>query len=445
MSGEPLDAQVDVQRPVIDLTGDDPPMRLERDALGPLAIPAGASYGIHTARAVSALAISTTRLSDYPDLVSALGAVKQAAARANLDAGVLTSPMGKAVDQAAARLTNDAPEIRSSLVADPLAGGGSIGVHMNANEVIANFANLALGHPFGAYDPVHPKRHVAASQSTADVCHTASRLAVVAGIELLERVVADLVETLRERAHAFSGSTTLARTCLQDAMPAPADLLFAGAASALTRRLDALAHTASPLAGVVLGGTVIGTGDNAPERYRERVVPHLCEITGRNLFLHPDRPSALQHSDDLVAVSAEISALATVTTKLARDLRLLTSGPNGGFGEVVLPHVIEGSSFFGDKRNPAVAESMISAGIQITGHDASVRAAAAHAELHLNVFDHVAVVNTLDALSLLTEATERFNHGCVMGIELDQARLAELVGPADDAGAGADATEQADR
>jgi len=135
----------------------------------------------------------------------------------------------------------------------------------------------------------------------------------------------------------------------------------------------------------------------------------------------------LQHSDDLVAVSNDLVAIAAVTTKLAQDLRLLSSGPTGGLGEIVLPHVIEGSSFFADKRNPAVAESMITAGLQVLGHDATVRGAAAQAELHLNVFDHVAVVNVLDALSLLTEAVERFNHGCVMGIELDHDRLAVLV------------------
>jgi aspartate ammonia-lyase len=410
---------------IIDLTAAS--RRLERDALGPRAIPAGARYGIHTLRAVEALSVSTHRLADHPDLVRALGAVKQAAARANGDAGALASTPARAIDRAAAMLTTIDPLVVPDLIADLLGGGGSIAVHMNVNEIIANLANESLGQPIGAYDPVSPKTHVSASQSTADVCHTASRLAIHAGLQRLDAALDHLIETLARLVRRVEGTTTLARTCLQDAMVAPAGLVFDGTAAALSRRRAALQRAADALDGVTLGGTVIGTGAGAPALYRERVVPHLCEVTGRSLFLHPHRASALQHSDDLVAIAAELAGVALITTKLAADVRLLASGPHGGFGEVVVPHVMEGSSFFGDKRNPVIAETVIAAGMQVIGHEAAVRAAASRAELHLQVFDNVAVVNVLDGVALLTTAIDRFDRACLSDLQLDELRNAELA------------------
>ena len=415
----------------IDLTGG-PGTRLERDALGPRALPIEARYGIHTLRAVEALGVSRHRLGEYPDLIAALGATKQAAARANADAGALNAATATMIDVAAARLTAVDPALLPDLITDLLGGGGSIGVHMNVNEVIANVANLAQGRPFGAYDPVAPKTHVSASQSTADVCHTASRLAILTAAGRLDAVLGGLISTIGRTSRQLTGVTTLGRTCLQDALAVPANLLFEGAAAALTRRRIGLASVIEPLAGVTLGGTVVGTGAGAPERYRERVVPHLCAVTGRNLFLHPHRGSALQHSDDLVAVAGALVGIASVAAKLAQDLRLLGSGPNGGFGEVLVPHVMEGSSFFGDKRNPVVAETVLAVAAQVHGHDAAVRAAAMRAELHLQVFDHVAVVNVLDATQLLEGALERFDRLCLRTLLVDADRAEALAAAAFD-------------
>lgn len=393
-------------------------MRLERDALGPRSLPRDARYGIHTQRAVEALQVSSWRLGDLPGLVIALGQVKQAAARANADAGVLAAPAARAIDDAARRLATDPAPLADDLPADPLAGGGGIGVHMNVNEVVANLANEALGRPYGAYDPVDPKAHVSASQSTADVLHTAHRLVLAVRLDELDRAARDLTEALDDRARRFATASTTARTCLQDAMTVSADLLVAGSAQALRRRLAALDPHRAALGVVTLGGTVIGTGAGAPARYRERVVPHLCEIIGRPLSPHPDRASALQHSDDLVALSGALVGMSAVATKLATDLRLLASGPDHGFAELRLPHVVEGSAFFGDKRNPVVAESMVAAGFAVVGHDAAVRAAAGAAELHLQVYDHVAAVHVLLATDLLTTALERLTTGCIRGLEL---------------------------
>ncbi len=401
--------------------------RLERDALGPRAIPAEALYGIHTLRAVEVLGISGLRLGSEPGLVSMLGAVKQAAARANADAGALTAASARAIDRAAGRLRAGDVELLDACIADLLSGGGSIAVHMNINEIVANVANLDVGQPLGGYDPVSPKQHVGASQSTADVCHTAGRLAVLVQLDLLDAAIAGVLDSLQATVAAMQGVDTLARTCWQDAMAAPAGLLFEGTSHALGRRRIALTSAAEPLAGVTLGGTVIGTGAGAPARYRERVVPHLCEVTGRGLFLHPHRASALQHSDDLVAVAAAVTAVSQVVAKLAQDIRLLSSGPRGGLGELVVPHVVEGSSFFGDKANPVVPETVISAHLQILGHDATVRAAAGAAEANLQVFDQLTVVHVLQASRLLTHALDAFDQSCLQDLRLDEARCRELA------------------
>jgi aspartate ammonia-lyase len=310
---------------------------------------------------------------------------------------------------------------------DLLGGGGSIGINMNVNEVLANLASERLGGARGGYDPVHPRRDVNASQSTADVCHSAARLAVSARAADCLRAVDDAAATLAARATAWAGVPTLARTCLQDAMPTTVDVLFGGHATALARRAAALRDALAALDRVVLGATVIGDGRGAPPAYRAAVVPALAALVGRPLAPHPHPADALQHGDDLAAVSAALALLAQALLKLAQDLRLLASGPRGGFAELRLPHVQAGSSFFAGKSNPVVPESVIQCACQVLGADRAVQAAAERAELHLQVFDAVAAVNVLDALDMLAAAVDRLEARCLRGLELDAARCRALA------------------
>jgi aspartate ammonia-lyase len=388
-------------------------------------IPADALYGEETARALINLAFSRHRLGEYPAYVAALAAVKRAAAIANRDADVLDVSIAAAIDTASAAL----PAHRQHLVVDILGGGGSIGINMNVNEVIANLANEALGGARRSWNPVHPLRHVNASQSTADVCHTAARLAVSDTAVRMLRAIDACIATLGERAERVAAVPTLARTCLQDAMPTTADVLLRGHASALMRRASHLRLRLLDLDAVVLGGTVIGDGQGAPPAYRQRVVPALQAIIGRPLSGHPHAADALQNGDDLAAIAAELGMLARTLLKIAEDLRLLSSGPRGGMGELRLPHVQAGSSFFSGKSNPVVPESVMQCAFQVLGCERAVQEAHARAELHLQVFDAVALVNVLDALEMLTAALERFESRCLQGIEMNEDRCRALATP----------------
>ena len=399
--------------------------REERDALGALPLPAGARYGIQTARALENLAFSRHRLGAYPAYVAALAAVKRAAARANRDAGVLDARRAGAIDEAASEVAGGAHA--EQFPVDVLGGGGSIGVNMNINEVLANLASERLGGARGAYEPVHPLRDVNASQSTADVCHTAARLAARGDAAPMLRALDACAATLAARADALSTMPALARTCLQDAMPTTADVLLRGHAAALARRAADLRAALDPLDAVVLGATVIGDGRGAPPAYRERVVPALAGLVGRPLRPHPHPADALQNGDDLAAVAAQLGLLARALLKVAQDLRLLASGPRGGLGELRLPHVQAGSSFFAGKSNPVVPESVMQCAFQVLGGERAVQEAHARAELHLQVFDAVAVVNVLDALSMLAGVLERFESRCLRGLEVNEARARELA------------------
>jgi aspartate ammonia-lyase len=401
-------------------------VRVERDALGAVEIPAAALYGIQTARAVENLSFSRRTLGACPAYVDALVMVKRAAARANRAAGVLAPRLADAIEAAA--LT--APRHLDQFPVDLLGGGGSIGVNMNVSEVLANLANEQLGTARGSYEPVHPLRHVNASQSTADVCHSAARLAILARAERLTATLAAATRTLAAKADAFASIPTLSRTCLQDALPTTVDVLIGGHAALLRRRGEAIASALAPLHAVALGGTVIGDGAGAPAAYRERIVPILAALCGRPLAAAASAADALQNGDDLAALSAQLARLAEALIKVAQDLRLLSSGPRGGFGELALPHVQAGSSFFAGKVNPVVPETVLQCAFQVLGCDRAVQAASAHAELHLHVFDGLAAVNVLDAIDMLAGALERFEVGCLRGLQVNEARCRELAAQA---------------
>jgi len=402
-----------------------PGRRVERDTLGELALPSDALYGIHTARALQNLSVSRRPLGSCAPYARALGVVKGAAAQANAEAGALAPELAQAIHLAAGGLSSG--EFDHALVADLLGGGGSIAVHMNVAEVIANVASESLGGRRGQYVPVHPKQHVNASQSTADVCHTALRLAILEQSRILLSTLEALARTIDAKLGELGHVPTLARTCLQDALPTTLALLFVGHAALVRRRATELAHSLEALQAVTLGGTVIGSGEGAPARYRDRVVPLLAARAGVELSRHPSPCDALQNGDDVAALSGKLALLAHGLVKIAQDLRLLGSGPRGGMGELVLPHVQEGSSFFGDKSNPVVPETLLQCCFQVLGCDHAVQAALEHGELHLNVFDGLAALNVLDALELLSNAVLRFDQGCMRGLAANEARCRELA------------------
>lgn len=400
-------------------------LRTERDSLGDLRIPCAALWGVRTARCVENLSYSGRTLGSLSVLLHALAAVKRACAESNAATGVLPPDLARPIAAAAHALESGSHY--DQFPVDLLGGGGSIGWNTNVNEVIANLANEAMGRPRGVYDPIDPLRHVNASQSTADVCHTAGRLAILrlwpemlVAFEAVDAAYAD-------RARVVGGLPTLARTCLRDALPTTVAVLLDGHRELLARCRAALAQRIGPLHEIALGGTVIGDGAGAPPGYRVAVVPRLSEVTGLPLVRAERQADKAQNSDDIGRLSAELAHLARAFTKVGRDVRLLSSGPDGGFGEWILPRVQEGSSFFSGKANPVVPETLIQCGFQILGADRAAQEAVAAAELHLNVFDGQVVVNVIDAMAMATRALRTYATHCIAGLDVDAERCRTLA------------------
>jgi aspartate ammonia-lyase len=399
--------------------------RVEEDLLGERAVPADALYGIHTVRAVENLAFSGHILANYPDYVGALATVKKAAARANRDAHAIDARRQDAIERACDALIRG--EHLAQFPIDMLAGGGSIAVNMNMNEVVANLASEYLGGARGTYQPVHPKLHVNASQSTADVCHTAVRMTVLARWSGLRRVLAKCVATFRAKAAELRPIITISRTCLQDASRVSLGEIFGGHAEVLARRAQEIERSVRALTRINLGGTAVGSGSGAPAAYRQAIVKRLNEIASQKFTLRPNLYDAAQNIDDLGAVSAQLAMLAEVLIKIAQDLRLLASGPNGGFGEIILPAVQEGSSIFPGKINPVIPETMIQCCFQVLGCERATRLALERGELNLNVFEGAAAVNIFDAIEMMQRSIALFAERCVSGIVANKKRCRELA------------------
>lgn len=352
-------------------------------------------------------------LRDYPELVRALARVKRAAARANARAGVLDAPRAAAID--AACLAVERGEHAEALAADPLAGGGGIAIHRNLNDLLARLAS-APGLP------VDPRAHVAASQSTADVCHTAFRLAAQERHAALDAALAALGASLDGKARELVAVRTIARTCLREGIEESLGELFGGHAALLARRRESVALAARALARVNLGGTVIGSGDGAPPAYRDVVVAELAALVPHPIERRASLRDAAQNGDDLLALVSALGQLATALAKLAQDLRLLSSGPRTGFGEIALPEPPDGSAFFRGKQNPIVPETLIACCCQVLGCERAAQAAAERAELQLHVFEPIVAIHALDAQALLARAVGVFDHHCVRGLRADAER-----------------------
>jgi aspartate ammonia-lyase len=399
--------------------------RIEKDLLGERAVPAHALYGIHTVRAIENLGFSGRSLGDYPDYVRALAIVKKAAARANRDARVIDARCHGAIERACDTLIRG--EHLAEFPVDMLSGGGSIAINMNINEVIANLACEYLGSARGTYKAVHPKLLVNASQSTADVCHTAIRMTVLRRWRGLKRALDQCVTAFREKAAELRPVITIARTCLQDASRVSLGEIFDAHGDAIARRTMELDQSVRALTQINIGGTVIGSGSGASAIYRRTIVKHLNEDARLKLTLRRNLYDAAQNIDDLAAVSAQLGLLAEVLIKVAQDLRLLASGPQGGFGEIILPAVHEGSSIFPGKINPAIPETMLQCCFQVLGYERAARLALERGELNLNVFEGAAAINVFDAIAILQRALVLFGRRCVSGIVANRKRCRELA------------------
>ena len=397
--------------------------RTERDPLGERAVPADAYYGIQTARALENFPISGLLAPAL--LVDATVLIKKAAALANVTLGRLPPHLGNAITQAADEVLDG--RLRDQFVVDVYQAGAGTSHNMNANEVIANRAAELLGAARGEYQLVHPNDHVNMGQSTNDVFPTATRLALLLGHRDLVVSARALATALAVKAKEFDDVLKVGRTHLQDAVPMTMGQEFGGYAACIDRAANDLERTSVQLQELNLGATAVGTGLNAGDDYTTIAIGHLSKLTALTLLPAVDRFRVTQSMGDVLAYSGAMRRLSVELSKIASDLRLLSSGPRAGLAEIRLPAVQPGSSIMPGKVNPSIPEMVNQVCYQVIGCDTTVCAAAEAGQLELNVMMPVMAWNALHSSTILRNAMTVMRTRCVEGITVDADRCRELL------------------
>ncbi len=400
-------------------------VRVEKDLLGVRDVPSSSLWGVHTLRAVENFQVGAERLSDYPDLIRALGQVKKASALANAELGILPPGIVDAILMACDRVIEG--EFDDQFPLKMIQGGAGTSTNMNANEVIANAALEILGEDRGRYDLVHPNEHVNLSQSTNDVYPTALKIASIMMSRELLVAMQELRAALMSRADRFKDIVKVGRTQLQDAVPMTLGQEFG--AYEVTLREDAarLCQVLARLHEINLGATAIGTGVNAPPNYAAIVRKHLEQITELPLTTAPDLIEATQDCGAFVLLSGTLKLTAIKLSKICNDLRLLSSGPRAGFGEITLPPKQAGSSIMPGKVNPVIPEMVNQVAFEVIGADVTISMAAEAGQLQLNAFEPVIANALFRSIRNLTVGMRALAFDCVNGIEANQAHLREQV------------------
>jgi aspartate ammonia-lyase len=394
--------------------------RTESDLLGSLDLPACALYGVNTARGVLNLTVSPWPVGREREFVRALALVKHAAALANAELGEISAEHANAIIAACLEVAQGSWD--AEFVVDLMEGSGGTSTHMNANEVIARRAQQIGGLV------VHPNDHVNRSQSTNDVYPSAMKLAVLAMLGPAVAELRALAGALAVRRDEWSGVLHLGRTCLQDAQPMRLGQAFGGYAALMQRQADGLQASGKGLLPLPLGGTAIGTGFGSPCGWRSAVLRHLCALTGQPWLAATDAFDAMQNLDAFARVSAELRHAATSMARVASDLILLSSGPQGGLAEISLPAVQAGSSIMPGKINPVVPMSAVQIGFAVVGNDATVAQAHQAGQLAINHFEPVVASRLFDSLRLVTNGARLLRTRCVEGLKADvPTNLAHLV------------------
>ena len=401
------------------------PPRTEADFIGAKSIPQHAYWGIHSARAVENFPITGQRVGQMPDLVRALALVKKAAALTNEELGVIDPATAAAIVAACDELV--AGRFHDQFIVDVIQGGAGTSTNMNANEVIANRALEHIGARPGDYQRIHPNDQVNASQSTNDVYPTALRLATHAGIDRLLAALAALRVAIEAKADEFRSVLKIGRTQLQDAVPMTLGQEFASFAIMIGEDEARLREARALITEVNLGATAIGTGINAPAGYGERVVQTLAELSGLPLVRAANLIEATQDTGAFVQLSGVLKRVATKLSKICNDLRLLSSGPQAGFGEIILPARQAGSSIMPGKVNPVIPEAMNQVAFEVIGNDLMITLAAEAGQLQLNAFEPLIGWALHKSLAHLANAARTLQVNCIEGIAANYAVLSRRV------------------
>ncbi|MGY5808937.1 aspartate ammonia-lyase [Rhizobium sp. LEGMi198b] len=398
-------------------------VRHEYDSLGPVDVPYTAYFGAQTARAISNFQISGIPIGHYPLFIKALALVKKAAANANWQLGDLPEEKRTAIALACDDIA--AGRLMDQFMLDVFQGGAGTSTNMNINEVVANRALEHLGLPRGRFDVIHPNNDVNLSQSTNDVYPTAIRLALLLSYKQLSTAISILADAFEAKADEFKDIVKLGRTQLQDAVPMTLGQEFMAFAVTLREDIQRLEDGATLLQEVNLGGTAIGTGITADPRYAALAIEELSKIANVPLRPASDLVEACWDTGAFVLFSGMLKRIAVKVSKISNDLRLLSSGPRGGLGEISLPSVQPGSSIMPGKINPVIPEVVNQVAFQVIGADLVVTMAAEAGQLQLNAFEPVIVFNLLQSMTLMTNALHTLADKCVRGIVANDERCRE--------------------
>lgn len=389
--------------------------RIETDELGSRTLPGEALYGINTLRAAENFPVSQVRIGSLGPLIRAMALTKKAAAAANWRLGKLPARkaevIGRVCDEVIAGQHSD------HFIVDVFQGGGGTSSHMNLNEVIANRGLELMGHACGQYQHLHPIRDVNRSQSTTDVHSTALRIALMQGAPELERALRTLADAFAAKGQEFAGLLKLARTHLQDSVPMTLGEEFGAFATALRQEAARIWPVTQDLSGLNLGGTIVGTGLAAQPDFADAVITELQHLTDLPLRRADDLVCAAWNCAELVRFSGMLRRISITLSKIASDLRLLSSGPHGGLGEIVLPAVQPGSPLISGKINPVVPEMVNQVAFHVAGADVSVGMAAEAGQLQRNVFEPLMAHCLLTSLGMVENAARIFASRCVEGIQ----------------------------
>jgi aspartate ammonia-lyase len=399
--------------------------RMEHDLLGDREVPDEALYGVQTLRALENFPITGTPLREFPELIVALAAVKEAAALANEELGLLAPETAQLIVQAAREVR--AGRHHEHFLVDMIQGGAGTSTNMNANEVIANRSLELAGKQRGDYTSVHPNNHVNLSQSTNDVYPTAVKLALHASLDGLRGAIKDLAAAFLMKGDEFSHLIKMGRTQLQDAVPMTLGQEFTAFGHTLLEDVERLGEVQALIREINMGATAIGTGINAPPGYADAVRRHLSTVTGLKLVTAPDLVEATMDTGVFVQLSGVLKRCAVKLSKICNDLRLLSSGPRAGLGEINLPPMQPGSSIMPGKVNPVIPEVVNQVCFDVCGGDVTVTMAAEGGQLQLNVFEPVIAFRLLYGISAMENACTVLRERCVTGITANPERMKWFV------------------
>lgn len=397
--------------------------RVESDSIGTKEVPADAYYGVQTLRAWENFYI--TGLKMHPELINSVAQIKKAAAITNFEVGELDKRRTDAIVKACDEIIEG--KLHDQFTVDPVQGGAGTSLNMNANEVIANRAIEILGGKKGDYTLVNPNDHVNFGQSTNDVFPSCGKMAALKLLANAQEQLVRLEKALLKKSIEFDHVIKMGRTQLQDAVPIRLGQEFHAYSTAVKRDVKRFENAKDEIKCLNLGGTAIGTGLNADVQYLQRVVKNISALSGQDLVQSYDLIDATQNLDSYAFVSGVVKTCAVNLSKISNDLRLMSSGPRTGFGEINLPARQNGSSIMPGKINPVIPEVVNQVAFNIIGNDMTITMAAEAGQLELNAFEPIIFYNLFQSIETLTCAVKTLVDNCVEGITANESRCRELV------------------